>query len=152
MKKLLLLLGLAIFTSGALWAQRSITGTVTDQEGEALIGASILLKGTSTGTVTDVDGKYQITVPDGPGNVLQFSYTGFGTQEIEVGISNVIDVALEEGTVLEEVVVTEFDRFAQPTILRSNAPWRCRCQGSPRQSRPTLGHAYGGVNDPHRPL
>ncbi|MCB0586057.1 MAG: SusC/RagA family TonB-linked outer membrane protein, partial [Phaeodactylibacter sp.] len=106
MKKLLLLLGLAIFTSGALWAQRSITGTVTDQEGEALIGASILLKGTSTGTVTDVDGKYQITVPDGPGNVLQFSYTGFGTQEIEVGISNVIDVALEEGTVLEEVVVT----------------------------------------------
>ncbi|MCB0566553.1 MAG: SusC/RagA family TonB-linked outer membrane protein [Phaeodactylibacter sp.] len=106
MKKLLLLLGLALFTSGALWAQRTITGTVTDQEGEALIGASILLKGTSSGTVTDVDGKYQIDVPDGAGNVLQFSYTGFATQELEVGISNVIDVTLEAGTVLNEVIVT----------------------------------------------
>ncbi|MCB0551237.1 MAG: SusC/RagA family TonB-linked outer membrane protein [Phaeodactylibacter sp.] len=106
MKKRLLVLGLALFLGSALFAQRTITGVVTDQGGEALIGASVLLKGTSTGTVTDVDGNYQITVPDGSGNVLQFSYTGFGTQELEVGISNVINVALEEGAVLEEVVVT----------------------------------------------
>ena len=67
MKKLLLLFGLAMFTSGVLLAQRTITGTVTDQDGEALIGASILLKGSSTGTVTDVDGNYQIAIPDGSG-------------------------------------------------------------------------------------
>ncbi len=107
MKKLLLLLGLALFTSGVLLAQRTITGTVTDQLGEPLIGASVLLKGTSIGTVSDVDGNYSLTIPEeAASNVIQFSYTGFQTREVEVGTSNVIDVALEEGTVLNEVVVT----------------------------------------------
>ena len=86
-------------------AQKTITGTVVDDNDGPLIGASILVKGTSTGTVTDIDGKYNLEVDDSA-EVLVFSYTGFQTQEITVGASNVIDVTLIQGTVLEEVVVT----------------------------------------------
>lgn len=106
MKKLLLVLGLALFMSSAMWAQRTITGTVTDQDGEPLIGASVLVVGTSTGTLTEIDGTYQLNVPDGSDVSLQFSYTGFATQEVSVGISNVVDVVMEAGAVLDEVVVT----------------------------------------------
>lgn len=108
MKKLLLVLGLALFTSGALLAQRTITGTITDQDGEPLIGASVLLMGTSTGTVTDADGTYTLTIPDGTDQVLQFSYTGFANQEIPVGTRTIIDVVLEAGALLDEVIVTAY--------------------------------------------
>ncbi|MCB0600923.1 MAG: carboxypeptidase-like regulatory domain-containing protein [Saprospiraceae bacterium] len=56
------------------WAQKTITGTVTDAEsGEPLIGANIVIKGTSTGNVTDIDGTYSIQA--NMGDVLVFSYT-----------------------------------------------------------------------------
>lgn len=86
-------------------AQRTIMGTVTGDDGEPLIGATVLLKGTSVGTVTDLDGKYSIQIT-GQGGTLVFSYTGFQTKEVEIGASNVIDVELNAGQVLEEVVVT----------------------------------------------
>ena len=86
-------------------AQRSVSGTVTDATGEALIGASVLVKGTTAGTVTDVDGRYEVSVPDGS-TVLVFSYTGFESQEVSLGASNVVDVTLSEGVALTEVVVT----------------------------------------------
>jgi len=87
-------------------AQRTITGTITDESGEPLIGASVLVKGTSTGTVTDIDGSYSITVPEGS-TTLVISYTGFATQEVELGASNVVDVAMAEDVEqLSEVVVT----------------------------------------------
>ena len=86
----------------------SITGTVTDKNGEAVIGASVAVKGTSTGTVTDVDGKYSITVPN-TNAMLVFSYIGFAAQEIVVGSQTVIDVAMTENTnLLDEVVVVGF--------------------------------------------
>lgn len=80
-------------------------GTVTGDDGSALIGATVLLKGTSTGTITDVDGKYSLRVPN-DGAVLVFSFTGFSTEEIAVGASNVLDLTMKSGQVLEEVVVT----------------------------------------------
>ena len=64
--------------------RRSVSGTVTDATGEALIGASVLVKGTTAGTVTDVDGRYEVSVPDGS-TVLVFSYTGFESQEVSLG-------------------------------------------------------------------
>lgn len=70
-----------------------------------MIGASVVVKGTSTGTVTDIDGSYSIKVPDGS-KVLVFSYTGFAPEEVFLDASNVVDVALEEGVVLETAVVT----------------------------------------------
>ena len=106
MKKLSLVLVLALFCVSAMIAQRNITGTVTDEGGEALIGVSILAKNTSTGTVTDIDGTYSLRVPEGT-TTLVFSYTGFGTKEVALGASNVVDVSLKEAAEqLSEVVVT----------------------------------------------
>ena len=105
MKKLSLVLSLVLFTVGFALAQRTVTGTITDDGGEPLIGASILVKGTSTGTVTDIDGSYSVELPDGS-TTLVVSYTGFETREIEVGVSNLMDITMSEGVALDEVVVT----------------------------------------------
>ncbi len=105
MKKLSLVLVMVLFAVVSMMAQRTISGTITDESGEALIGASILAKGSDAGTVTDIDGSYSLSVPDGT-STLVVSYTGFATQEIALGASNVIDIALSEGVELTEVVVT----------------------------------------------
>lgn len=105
MKKISLVLVLALFSIASMLAQRTITGTVVDDSGQALIGVSILAKGTSTGTVSDIDGSYSLEVPEGT-TTLVFSYTGFSSQEVALGASNVIDVTLAEGITLSDVVVT----------------------------------------------
>ncbi|MCB0639728.1 MAG: SusC/RagA family TonB-linked outer membrane protein [Lewinella sp.] len=105
MKKLSLVLSLVLFATGFVLAQRSVSGTVTDESGEPLIGASILVQGTSTGTVTDIDGSFSLTVPDGS-TTLVVSYTGFETQNVTLGASNTIDIIMSEGIALDEVVVT----------------------------------------------
>lgn len=105
MKKLSLVLTMVLFCLGITMAQRTITGTVTDDQGESLIGASVLVKGSATGTVTDIDGSYSLDVADGE-QTLVFSYTGYATQEVVTGASNVLDVVLSEGLELTEVVVT----------------------------------------------
>ena len=64
-----------LLTSTSVFAQtKTVTGTVTDAANEPLIGASVLVQGTSTGTITDMDGKYSISVT--PEDVLAFSYVG----------------------------------------------------------------------------
>lgn len=105
MKKLSLALVLALFGVSAMLAQRTITGTVTGDDGNALIGATVLVKGTTAGTITDIDGKYSIRVADGA-TTLVFSFTGFSTEEVPIGASNVVDVTMKSGQVLDEVVVT----------------------------------------------
>lgn len=105
MKKIGLILSMVLFTMSFAFAQRTVVGMVADQDGEALIGATVLVKGTSVGTVTDIDGKYSIEVPEGS-NVLVVSYTGFETREVKLGASNVVNVDLAEGVTLSEAVVT----------------------------------------------
>ena len=105
MKKLSLVLTMVLFCLGITMAQRTVTGTVTDESGESLIGASVLVKGSTTGTVTDIDGSYSLDIADGE-QTLIFSYTGYATQDVVTGASNVIDVVLSEGLELSEVVVT----------------------------------------------
>ena len=84
---------------------KSITGTVVDSKGEAIIGASVLVKGTSNGTITNFDGAFSLNVSQG--NTLVVSYVGYITKEIAVGASNVYNVELvEDAQTLEEVVVT----------------------------------------------
>ncbi|MDX1910991.1 MAG: TonB-dependent receptor plug domain-containing protein, partial [Saprospiraceae bacterium] len=104
MKRLLTTLALVFAGFGLALAQRTVTGTVTG-DGEALIGASVAVKGASGGARTDVDGKYSVQVPAGA-TTLVFSYTGYATQEVTLGPSNVVDVVLKSNTQLEEVVVT----------------------------------------------
>ncbi len=105
MKKLSLVLTMVLFCLGITIAQRTITGTVTDDTGESLIGASVLLKSSSIGTVTDIEGSYSLEIPDGD-QTLVFSYTGYAAQEVAVGASNVVNMVLSEGLELSEVVVT----------------------------------------------
>ncbi len=105
MKKLSLVLVLVLFALGTMIAQRTISGTINDDQGEPLIGANVLVKGTTTGTVTDIDGNYKLSVPEGS-NTLVVSYTGYNTQELELGASNIIDVTLATGVLLSDVVVT----------------------------------------------
>ena len=83
-----------------------VTGKVTDNKGETLVGVSILVKGTTTGTSSDVNGNFSITIPDNNA-VLVFTYLGFVTQEVAVNNRSTITVVLEEAnTALNEVVVT----------------------------------------------
>lgn len=97
---------LAFLIQFSLSAQRMISGIVTDAKGEPLVGASILVKGTTTGTVSDIDGKFGLGIPR-DALILIISYTGFKTQEVRIGASNVIDtILLELDQTLEEVVVT----------------------------------------------
>ncbi|MCD4795299.1 MAG: SusC/RagA family TonB-linked outer membrane protein [Bacteroidales bacterium] len=106
MKKLILLL-FAIFTVSVLqiYAQNTVTGTVTDDAGEALPGVSVLVKGTTVGTMTLADGSYTIDVPDGS-NTLVFSYIGMETQEAVIS-GDIVDVSLMPSSEdIGEVVVT----------------------------------------------
>ena len=105
MKKLLMVLPMVLLAFTLAVAQRTITGTVTDDQGTPLIGASVLVKGTTSGTVTDVEGAYSLNVPKDR-NTLVYSYTGYSTLEVELGASNVLDVTLQEGVTLETAVVT----------------------------------------------
>ncbi|MFD2248053.1 SusC/RagA family TonB-linked outer membrane protein [Pontibacter ruber] len=83
----------------------TVTGRVTSDAGEPLIGASVALKGSTTGAVTDVNGNYSINVPD-EGGVLVVSYIGFLTQEVPVNGRTSINIVLQtDAKALEEVVV-----------------------------------------------
>ena len=85
---------------------RGIKGVVKDSYGETIIGASVIVKGTTTGTVTDMDGNFSLDVP--VGTTLEVSYVGYLTQAVVVN-SNLLSIVLKENsTQLSEVVVTGF--------------------------------------------
>ena len=86
---------------------RKITGTVTDSNGEPIIGANVVIKGTTTGTVTDFNGKYTLEVPQGA--VLQISYIGYLTKEFTINNNKSADISLiEDMQSIDEVVVVGY--------------------------------------------
>lgn len=88
------------------FAQSRVSGKVTDVSGEPLIGASVVVKEQpSVGTITDIDGMYELSVPSG-GLTLVFSYTGYETKEMAIGGQSMVDITLNEGKLLDEIVVT----------------------------------------------
>lgn len=90
-----------------LQAKRKISGAVVDKTGEPVIGANIVVKGTSIGTITDIDGRYVLEVPEHA--ILQISYIGYLNQDIPVGGQREITVRLTEDTqTLDEVVVVGY--------------------------------------------
>ncbi|MEQ9305261.1 MAG: carboxypeptidase-like regulatory domain-containing protein, partial [Marinoscillum sp.] len=102
MKKILLTVTLALSVF-AMMAQSVVTGTVTDDSGEGLPGATVLIKGTQSGTITDVDGSFTLNVSEG--TPLVVSYMGF--ESLDAMASNGMSVALKPGTsILAEVVIT----------------------------------------------
>jgi len=105
--KSFLLASMLLFCTTLAFAQTvPVSGIVTDETNEALVGVSVLVKGTSNGTVTDGDGKYAFQQAPANG-VLVFSYVGYLSQEIAVENHGKIDVTMKEDTKsLGEVVVT----------------------------------------------
>jgi TonB-linked SusC/RagA family outer membrane protein len=86
------------------FAQKSVSGTVSDSAGVPLPGATVVVDGTSNGVTTDFDGVYSISANEG--DVLSISYVGFTTQKVTVGASATLNVTLVADNALEEVVVT----------------------------------------------
>ncbi|MCB0471832.1 MAG: TonB-dependent receptor [Flavobacteriaceae bacterium] len=102
-----------------IYAQKeTITGMVSDESGP-LPGVSVLIKGTTTGTETDFDGKYSIEAEIG--DVLVFSFVGLKTQEIAVSNNKVINVILQNDSILEEVVVVAYGTQKEESIVGSIA-------------------------------
>ncbi|WP_245917019.1 TonB-dependent receptor [Mucilaginibacter yixingensis] len=100
--------------------KRLITGKVTDEKGETLIGVSVKLKGTTSGTTTDVNGKFTLSVPDSKA-ILVFTYIGYDTQEIAVGDKSILNVVLKaKENSLNEVTVTVAYGTQKKTTLVSS--------------------------------
>ena len=104
-KKIVLsLITVLSFCSLALAQNKQVTGTVTDEKGEPIIGATVVAEGTSAGTTTGGDGQFTLTVPANA--TLSISFIGYETQKVSVAGKTHIDVTLgEEATGIEDVVV-----------------------------------------------
>lgn len=87
--------------------KKIITGTVVDPNGEAVIGANVVVKGTTNGTITDMDGKFSLEVPEGA--MLLVSYIGYGDYETKVGNQSNLSITLKEDSqALDELVVVGY--------------------------------------------
>ncbi len=112
---LIVVLGLSSY---ALAQNRTVSGTVTDINGEPIIGASVLLDGTTIGVVTDLDGKFSISAPlDG---TIIISYIGYKQQRIPLGGKTDISVTVEEdATQLVEVTVVAYGKKRKQDLVGS---------------------------------
>ena len=113
----MVLLLACLFAGISAWAQGTVTGTVTDANDEPLIGATVLVKGTSVGTSTDIDGKFSIAAAQG--KTLVVSYVGYTTQEVPVKGSTVNVVLKEDTALLDEVVVIGYGTMTRKDVTGS---------------------------------
>ncbi len=115
---------LALLCLGVAWsvsAQTTITGVVTDDTGEPLIGAGVMVEGTQIGTVTGIDGDYSLSVPADAVNLV-FSYIGFSNQVVAINGRTKIDVVMAaDQTFLDEVVVVGYATVKRRDLLGSVA-------------------------------
>ena len=109
MKERVLVLLACLFASFtlAMAQSRTVRGTVADEAGDPIIGASVLVKGTNTGTITDIDGAFVLSNVPSNASTLVISYVGMKTQEVAIA-NNVQVVMANDAEMLEEVVVTGY--------------------------------------------
>src|SRR5450759_803657 len=115
------LLALMVFmvSTGLVFAQKTVTGTVTGTDNTPLPGVSIVVKGTTTGTITDINGKYSLSVPS-DAKTLLFTFVGMESKEVEIGSSNVYNVTLSESLIgLNEVVVVGYGEQSRSRLTTS---------------------------------
>jgi TonB-dependent starch-binding outer membrane protein SusC len=104
-----------LFFAGA-YAQRTVTGKVTDAAGDPLIGASVAVKNTPNGTVTDVNGQFSVLVTDNNA-ILSVAYTGYSAQEVAVGNNTALKIVmLEDQRLIDEVVVIGYGKQIRSTL------------------------------------
>ena len=122
MRKLLVLLTAILLFAGELLAQKTVTGKVTDDQGNPIPNASVTIKGTNSGTVTKEDGSYSLTVPANA-TALVFSSVDMGSQEVTIGSQTMINTSLKaEDKTMTEVVVTSFGIKRDRKLLGYSTP------------------------------
>ena len=116
MQRLFFLILLSVVAMTAYAQGKSVSGTVLDKTGETVIGASVLVQGTTNGTITDMDGKFTLSnVSDDA--VLEISFVGYKTQAIPVKGQSVFNVTLLDDTeVLDEVVVVGYGTMKKSDV------------------------------------
>lgn len=120
-RKFILCCLMLFFSLGAFAQQINVTGNVKDALGDYVIGASVLVKGTTVGTITDIDGNFMINGVD-KGAVLEISYIGYVTQSVTVNDETPINVVLKEDSeTLEEVVVVGYGVQKKSVVTASIA-------------------------------
>ena len=113
-KPLVLLFLLCLFPLGAL-AQSIVKGTVSDESGEPVIGATVKVQGSNEGAITDFDGNYSVKAASDA--TLVFSYVGYVTQEVSVGGKSTINITLkEDNTTLNDVVVIGYGTMKKKLV------------------------------------
>lgn len=119
MRKLLLSLAAFLLFTGTLLAQKTITGKVTDEQGNPLPNVSVTIKGTKTGTVTKADGTYALVAPAGS-QTLVFSSVDIVPEEIAIGSQSVISPSLKAADkTLSEVVVVGYQSIKRSEVTGS---------------------------------
>ena len=117
--KNLLLALLGMVTALSLSAQTTVKGIVTDESGEPLIGAGVMVEGTTVGTITGIDGDYVLTLPEGAVNLV-FSFIGLADQTVPIAGKTEINVVLKaDQTFLDEVVVVGYATVKRRDLLGS---------------------------------
>jgi len=103
---MILTLFMALIVQISFAQQKTVSGTVSDENGLPLIGTTVLVVGTSSGTTTDFDGKYSIKAK--AGDVLSYSYVGYATQNKTVGSASTINATLQPDNTLDEIIVVAY--------------------------------------------
>lgn len=118
--KLLYLLAFLLSSSWVAFGQnQTITGKVTDEKGEALIGVNIIVKETSKGTTTNVDGKYSLSVPGSSSKII-YTFVSYESREVTVGNQSIINVSLSpDAKSLSEVIVVGYGVQKKATVSGS---------------------------------
>lgn len=126
-------------------AARTITGMVSDIEGEPLIGASIVIKATRDGTITDMDGKFRIQASTGA--ILEISYMGYISQQIKVGNNSNLAICMQEDSeTLDEVVVIGYGTARKIDLTGSTSSLggdKLRMKNTPQLSSQLQGQMAG---------
>jgi TonB-linked SusC/RagA family outer membrane protein len=102
----MILMLLALGVQMVFAQQKTVSGTLSDENGLPLPGATVIISGTSSGTSTDFDGKYQLAA--NVGDVLEISYVGYTTQSVNVGASNFYNIVMQSDNTLDEVVIVGY--------------------------------------------
>lgn len=119
-KKIGFLTFLLLFLVQTTFAQeKTVSGTVLDDNGIPVVGANVIISGTSRGTITDFDGNFTISVSEG--ETLIFTSVGFNEQRVTVRDSNVINVTMVEGVALDEVFVVAYGTATKESYTGSAA-------------------------------
>lgn len=154
---------LTLFSFSVAVAQVLVRGTVVDQTGESVPGASIQIKGGTQGTITDLDGKFSLNAPNKK-SILIVSFIGYVTQELPVETAKPMSIILKEDTkTLDEVVIVGYQEVKKKDLtgavakvnmedllknacffIRPDFGWTyCR-------SKRKFGRGYAGRNDEYR--